>query len=87
VRLPGYAPDPNAVEGAWSVMKSGLGNRPARTLDELEATIRARPPASITTARPHQRTQQPGRSNPRPAAQMSMSASTRSSVTRSHPHS
>ena len=42
VRLPGYAPDLNAVEGAWSVMKSGLGNHAARTLDELEAIVRAR---------------------------------------------
>ena len=42
VRLPGYAPDLNAVEGAWSAMKSGLGNRTARTLDELEAIVRRR---------------------------------------------
>jgi putative transposase len=42
VRLPGYAPDLNAVEGAWSVMKSGLGNHAARTLDELEALVRGR---------------------------------------------
>lgn len=42
VQLPGYAPDLNAVEGAWSVMKSGLGNHAARTLDELEAIVRAR---------------------------------------------
>jgi DDE superfamily endonuclease len=42
IQLPGYAPDLNAVEGAWSVMKSGLGNHAARTLDELEAIVRAR---------------------------------------------
>jgi hypothetical protein len=42
VQLPGYAPDLNAVEGAWSVMKSGLGNHAARTLDELEAIVRGR---------------------------------------------
>lgn len=42
VRLPGYAPDLNAVEGAWSVMKSGLGNHAATTLDELEAMVRSR---------------------------------------------
>ena len=42
VHLPGYAPDLNAVEGAWSAMKSGLGNHTARTLDELEAIVRTR---------------------------------------------
>lgn len=35
IRLPGYAPDLNAVEGAWSVMKAGLGNHAAATLDQL----------------------------------------------------
>ena len=42
VQLPGYAPDLNAVEGAWSVMKSGLGNHAAATLDQLEAIVRNR---------------------------------------------
>jgi putative transposase len=42
VCLPGYAPDLNAVEGAWASMKSGLGNHAARTLDELEAMVRSR---------------------------------------------
>jgi putative transposase len=42
VRLPGYAPDLNAVEGAWSVMKSSLGNHAAHNLDELEAIVRSR---------------------------------------------
>jgi putative transposase len=42
VQLPGYAPDLNAVEGAWPVMKSGLGNHAARTLGELEAIVRGR---------------------------------------------
>jgi DDE superfamily endonuclease len=42
VRLPAYAPDLNAVEGAWSVMKSGLGNHTAATLDQLEAIVRTR---------------------------------------------
>jgi len=42
VQLPGYAPDLNAVEGAWSVMKSGLGNHAATTLDQLEALVRSR---------------------------------------------
>jgi len=31
-----------AVEGAWSVMKSDLGNHAARTLNELEAIVRGR---------------------------------------------
>jgi len=42
VFLPGYAPDLNAVEGAWASMKSSLGNHAARTLDELEAMVRTR---------------------------------------------
>jgi transposase len=42
VQLPGYAPDLNAIEGAWSAMKSGLGNHTARTLDELESLVRCR---------------------------------------------
>jgi hypothetical protein len=42
VRLPGYALDLNAVESAWSAMKSGLGNHTARTLDELGAIARGR---------------------------------------------
>jgi transcriptional regulator with XRE-family HTH domain len=42
IQLPGYAPDLNAVEGAWSVMKSGLGNHAATTLSQLEAMVRSR---------------------------------------------
>jgi DDE superfamily endonuclease len=42
IRLPAYAPDLNVVEGAWSVMKSGLGNHAATTLDQLEALVRSR---------------------------------------------
>jgi len=42
VHLPGYAPDLNAVEGAWASMKAGLGNRAATTLDQLEALVRTR---------------------------------------------
>jgi transposase len=42
VHLPGYAPDLNAVEGAWASMKSSLGNHAACTLDELEAMVRTR---------------------------------------------
>ena len=42
VQLPGYAPDLNAVEGAWAVMKAGLGNHAAATLGQLEALVRIR---------------------------------------------
>ena len=42
VQLPSYAPDLNAVEGAWSVMKNGLGNLAVCTLDQLAATMRGR---------------------------------------------
>jgi putative transposase len=42
VHLPGYAPDLNAIEGAWASMKSSLGNHAATTLGELEAMVRAR---------------------------------------------
>lgn len=42
VQLPAYAPDLNPVEGAWSVMKSGLGNHAAATLDQLEELVRGR---------------------------------------------
>ena len=56
IRLPGYAPDLNAVEGAWSVMKSGLGNHAAATLDQLEAIVRSRLRTIQRRPRPHQRT-------------------------------
>jgi putative transposase len=42
IQLPSYAPDLNPVEGAWSSMKSSLGNLAACTLDQLAATIRRR---------------------------------------------
>ena len=42
IMLPAYAPDLNAVEGAWSTMKSDLGNHAATTLDQLEAMVRTR---------------------------------------------
>jgi transposase len=35
IQLPAYAPDLNPVEGAWSVMKNGLGNLTAGTTDQL----------------------------------------------------
>ena len=42
IQLPSCAPDLNPVEGAWSSMKSSLGNLAACTLDQLAATIRHR---------------------------------------------
>ena len=42
VHLPGYAPDLNAVEGAWASMKASLGNHTATTLTDLEAMVRTR---------------------------------------------
>jgi len=41
-RLPAYAPDLNAVEGAWANMKNGLGNLAARDVDQLTAIIKNR---------------------------------------------
>jgi DDE superfamily endonuclease len=41
-RLPAYAPDLNAVEGAWANMKNGLGNLAASDLDQLTAIIKNR---------------------------------------------
>jgi transposase len=40
IQLPAYAPELNAVEGAWSVMKNGLGNLAAGTTDQLAAAMR-----------------------------------------------
>jgi DDE superfamily endonuclease len=42
VQLPAYSPDLNAAEGAWSVMKSGLGNHAAASLNQLETLVRSR---------------------------------------------
>jgi transposase len=42
IRLPAYAPDLNAVEGAQANMKNSLGNHAATTLDQLEAVVRNR---------------------------------------------
>jgi putative transposase len=42
IPLPAYAPDLNPVEGAWSSMKSSLGNLAAGTVDHLAATMRNR---------------------------------------------
>ena len=58
MQLPGYAPDLNAVEGAWSAMKSSLGNHAAHDLDELAAIIRPAP-ADPAPPRPHRRPPRP----------------------------
>ena len=41
-RLPAYAPDLNAVEGAWANMKNGLGNLAASDVDQLTAVVKNR---------------------------------------------
>ena len=41
-RLPGYAPELNAVEGAWAHMKNSLGNLAARDVTQLAAIVRNR---------------------------------------------
>jgi DDE superfamily endonuclease len=40
--LPAYAPDLNAVEGAWANMKNGLGNLAASDVDQFTAIIKNR---------------------------------------------
>ena len=40
--LPGYAPELNAAEGAWAVLKNGLGNLAVFNIDHLAAIIRTR---------------------------------------------
>jgi hypothetical protein len=42
VRLPSYAPELNAAEGAWANMKNGLGNLAAADVNQLAAIIRNR---------------------------------------------
>jgi transposase len=42
VRLPAYAPELNAAEGAWAAMKNGLGNLAARDVDQLAAVMKNR---------------------------------------------
>ena len=42
VRLPSYAPELNAAEGAWANMKNGLGNLAVRNVDQLAAIIKNR---------------------------------------------
>jgi transposase len=40
-RLPAYAPDLNAVEGARANLKNGLGNLAATDVDQLAAIVKA----------------------------------------------
>jgi hypothetical protein len=42
VRLPGYAPELNPVEGAWANLKNGLGNLCVTNVDQLAAIIKSR---------------------------------------------
>ena len=42
VRLPAYAPELNAAEGAWAAMKASLGNLAARDVDQLAAIMKNR---------------------------------------------
>ena len=42
IQLPAYAPDLNPVEGAWSSMKSGLGNLTASNVNQPAAIVRNR---------------------------------------------
>ncbi len=41
-RLPAYAPDLNAVEGAWANMKNGLGNLATADIGQLTAIVKNR---------------------------------------------
>lgn len=42
IQLPPYTPDLNPVEGLWSALKRGLGNRLTDHVDHLAATIKSR---------------------------------------------
>ena len=42
VRLPAYAPELNAAEGAWAAMKNGMGNLAVRDVDQLAAIMKNR---------------------------------------------
>jgi DDE superfamily endonuclease len=41
-RLPAYAPELNAVEGAWAHMKNSLGNLAVRDVSQLAAIVKNR---------------------------------------------
>ena len=42
VRLPAYAPELNAAEGAWAAMRASLGNLAVRDVDQLAAVMKNR---------------------------------------------
>jgi putative transposase len=42
VRLPAFAPELNAAEGAWAAMKASLGNLAVRNVDQLAAVMKNR---------------------------------------------
>ena len=42
VRLPAYAPDLNAAEGVWSLLKRSLGNAIWTGIDDLTHTVKTR---------------------------------------------
>jgi len=42
MRLPAYAPELNAAEGAWAAMKASLGNLAVRDVDQLAAIMKNR---------------------------------------------
>lgn len=42
VRLPAYAPELNAAEGAWPAMNNGLGNLAVRDVDQLATVMKSR---------------------------------------------
>jgi putative transposase len=41
-RLPAYAPELNAVEGAWAHMKNSLGNLAVQEVSQLAAIVKNR---------------------------------------------
>ena len=66
VQLPAYAPDLNPVEGAWSNMKSSLGNLGGcSTPDQLAAIVKNPAQAHPVPARTDQRLPMPDRTQPR----------------------
>jgi hypothetical protein len=64
IQLPAYAPDLNAVEGAWSVMKNGLGNLAPGTTTQLAAAMRHQLDRIQRRPRPHHRIPWPDRTHP-----------------------
>ena len=66
IQMPAYAPDLNRVEGAWSTMKSSLGNLGScSTPRQLAAIIKNPAQAHPVPARPDRRTPRTDRTQPR----------------------